>query len=147
MNPVELTREDVERILALAIQIRERAMECDRVRFEMRHNTVFVLREAIRDVSNFAIERCEAALRGMESQGGFEIRCNDNGTLDEIVGSGTVHLEQMNTDHWWLGFGDGPLLHVNLHARGKIKANVLDERSPSSVERARAQPRGENSKS
>lgn len=69
MNPVELTREDVERILALAIQIRERAMECDRVRFEMRHNTVFVLREAIRDVSNFAIEQCLAALRGMESQG------------------------------------------------------------------------------
>lgn len=42
--------------------------------------------------------------------------------------SGTFHLEQMDSGHWWIGFGEGPLLHVHLHARGKIVANVIDDR-------------------
>lgn len=31
-----------------------------------------------------------------------EIRLNDDGTLDEIVGHGGVHIEQMDTNHWFV---------------------------------------------
>ena len=59
----------------------------------------------------------------------FEVRNNPDGTLDEVVGAGFVHLEQMDTGHWWLGFGSGiGFLHVNLTSRNKIKATVMDER-------------------
>jgi hypothetical protein len=74
-------------------------------------------------------ELAELRARLAACEKGFEVRCNEDGTLDEVVGSGTVHLEQMNGDHWWLGFGIGPMLHVNLHARSKIKATVMDERA------------------
>jgi hypothetical protein len=58
-----------------------------------------------------------------------EVRRNEDGSLDEVVGWGFLHLEQMDTGHWWIGFdtADGRLLHINLHARGRIRANVADE--------------------
>lgn len=64
----------------------------------------------------------------------YQVRVNEDGTLDEVVagdfgwspGAGkrrgirrqrgvNVHLEQMDSDHWWLGVGlpDGRLLHVD----------------------------------
>lgn len=55
----------------------------------------------------------------------FAVRYNDDGTLDEVVGYGPVHLEQMANGHWWIGFGDREGLHVHLRARGTIKATVL----------------------
>jgi len=33
----------------------------------------------------------------------WEIRRNDDGSVDEIVGSGFFHLEQMDDDLWWCG--------------------------------------------
>lgn len=30
-----------------------------------------------------------------------EVRLGDDGSLDEVVGPG-FHLEQMDTNHWWL---------------------------------------------
>ena len=50
-----------------------------------------------------------------------EIRLNDDGSLDEVVGVGEFHLEQMDDGHWWMQLGD---VHVHLTARGKITANV-----------------------
>lgn len=35
----------------------------------------------------------------------MEIRLNDDGTLDEIVGWGRFHLEQMDDDQWFLDLG------------------------------------------
>lgn len=32
----------------------------------------------------------------------YEIRLDDNGKLDEIVGHGRFHLEQMSTNEWFL---------------------------------------------
>ena len=32
----------------------------------------------------------------------FEIRYNDDGSVDEIVGNGDFHLEQMDNDEWFL---------------------------------------------
>ena len=35
----------------------------------------------------------------------MDIRLNDDGTLDEIVGKGRFHLEQMDDDQWFLDLG------------------------------------------
>ena len=51
-----------------------------------------------------------------------EIRRNEDDSLDEIVGYGYFHLEQMASGHWWIGFGS-PLTHVNLYSMRKITAN------------------------
>lgn len=40
-----------------------------------------------------------------------EIRLNADGTLDEVVGCGNYHLEQMAGSAWWIGLGR---VHVNL---------------------------------
>jgi hypothetical protein len=47
------------------------------------------------------------------------VRHNDDGTLDEVVGTGEFHLEQMGPCHWWMQLG--PHM-VHLQSRGKIKA-------------------------
>jgi hypothetical protein len=46
-----------------------------------------------------------------------------------VVGWGFFHLEQMDDGHWWIGFDteDGRLIHINLHAKKRITANVADE--------------------
>lgn len=52
----------------------------------------------------------------------WEVRVDDDGALDEIVGKGAgvfVHLERMNHDHVWIGLdldGGKDLLMVNLWA-------------------------------
>ncbi len=62
---------------------------------------------------------------------GHEIRLNDNGTLDEVVGWGFFHLEQMSAGHWWLSIDteDGRMIHVNFYTNnGKtILAFVEDQ--------------------
>jgi|TARA_Y100000310_G_scaffold176563_1_gene176702 hypothetical protein len=35
-----------------------------------------------------------------------EIRRNDDGTIDEVVGEGHYHLEQMNDNEWCLILGE-----------------------------------------
>jgi len=60
-----------------------------------------------------------------------EVRYNDKGTLDEIVSSEAtlVHLEQMDTDIWWLGIdlpGD-QIIRVFLSSNSDITAWVRQE--------------------
>jgi len=66
----------------------------------------------------------DSALEAAQSLQAQEVKCearfNDDGTLDEVVGFGTFHLEQMDTGYWWMQLG--PHM-VGLHARGKITAN------------------------
>lgn len=84
----------------------------------------------IEEILGAALEAADRARTpAPQGRSNFQIRRNEDGTLDEVIGTGRVHLEQMDSSHWWLGFGDDPLLHINLHARGKIKATVLDERT------------------
>ena len=33
-----------------------------------------------------------------------EVRYNEDGTVDEILGTGWLHMEQMDADLWWFGF-------------------------------------------
>lgn len=54
----------------------------------------------------------------------MQIRTDSQGNLDEIIGKGNFHLEQMDDGHWWMRFENdsGQSVDVNLTARGKIKA-------------------------
>ena len=47
------------------------------------------------------------------------VRTNEDGSLDEVVGTGWFHLEQMDSNKWWMQLG--PHM-VTLTARGKISA-------------------------
>lgn len=89
------------------------------------------------DVDGFTVEswadRLTAALRQQQdapspaSTAGREavawpdpvVRFNDDGSLDEVVGVGEYHLEQMDSGHWWMQLGPH---HVNLSAKRSIKA-------------------------
>ncbi len=59
----------------------------------------------------------------------IEVRNNDDGTLDEIVGHGAdVHLEQMDNGCWWLSISEGSrVVHVYLLSRSVIKANLMED--------------------
>ena len=53
-----------------------------------------------------------------------EVRLNDDGTLDEVVGTGTFHLEQMDTGHWWMRIeNEAGSVDVWLWSEGKISAD------------------------
>lgn len=58
-----------------------------------------------------------------------EVRRNADGTIDEVVGWGFIHVEQMSQTHWWIGIdtADGRLLHLNFHAKGRIRLTVEDQ--------------------
>jgi len=60
-----------------------------------------------------------------------EIRRDEKKRLDELVCDEAefVHLENLDHGDWWLGI-DTPAGRVSifLHGRGRIKANVIDER-------------------
>lgn len=73
------------------------------------------------------LRQAAAELRALGG-GGFEVRTNSDGTLDEIVGSGTFHLEQMGAGHWWMQVG--PHM-VNLTSRGKIAAHFGENEASS----------------
>lgn len=63
--------------------------------------------------------------------GGPEVRFNPDGSLDEVVGDCSFHLEQMSLTHWWIQVG--PHM-VNLHAKGKITAHFgKNEAAPEPV--------------
>lgn len=58
----------------------------------------------------------------------IEIRLNPDGSMDEVCAPG-FHLEQMSATHWWMCIeSDRGSVHVNLHSKATIKANVDDER-------------------
>jgi len=59
-----------------------------------------------------------------------EVRLNDDGTLDEIVGTGWFHLEQMDHDHWWMCFESaGKRVDVWLQSKKAIKAHYEESAS------------------
>ena len=58
-----------------------------------------------------------------------KIRLNEDGSLDEVVGGTGIHLEQMDTNHWWMAvYHPTGRVTVNFHARGKITAHAERER-------------------
>lgn len=50
-----------------------------------------------------------------------EVRLNEDDSLDEIVGTGWFHLEQMDYNKWWMSLGPH---NVWLSAKGKITASI-----------------------
>ncbi len=62
---------------------------------------------------------------------GIEIRNNEDGSLDEVCAPG-FHLEQMDSNKWWMCIDDpsGGRVHVWLCAKGKIGGSIYDERDP-----------------
>ena len=58
----------------------------------------------------------------------WEVRNNEDGSLDEIVGSGEVQLEQMDKDHWFAYFQDGnQRLMLTMTATATISVLLEDE--------------------
>lgn len=61
----------------------------------------------------------------------LEIRLNPDRSLDEVVCENAyVHLEQMDSGHWWLRVvhdRSGKSVNVDLTARGKITATFMPE--------------------
>lgn len=61
----------------------------------------------------------------------FEIRKNDDDTLDEVwfKRAEFVHLEQMDDGHWWLrvDMADGQAVVVNLWTKRNARINVFAE--------------------
>lgn len=57
-----------------------------------------------------------------------EVRLNTDGSLDEVVGTGAFHLEQMGDNLWWMRLdAPGRSIVVWMRAKGKIKARAEDE--------------------
>lgn len=61
----------------------------------------------------------------------YEIRLNDDGSLDEVVATAPthVHLEQMADDAWWLRIDmpDGRAVVVNLWTQKRAHIKALAE--------------------
>jgi hypothetical protein len=54
-----------------------------------------------------------------------KIRCNPDGTVDEVIALGAVHIEQLDDNQWWLCIDEkGGRTSVVFSARGKIKVHV-----------------------
>ena len=52
------------------------------------------------------------------------VRLNEDGSLDEVVGIGSFHLEQMDNNHWWLRLESATgSVSIWLKARGTIIAS------------------------
>lgn len=61
----------------------------------------------------------------------YEIRSTDNGDFDEFMAWGAdVHLERMDTGHYWVGIKDrnGDFHHLNLYANGFKNLKITHER-------------------
>lgn len=59
---------------------------------------------------------------------GLTIRCNEDGTLDELYAKASiVHIEQMDDNSWWMGITleSGEIVHMWIGAaRAKVYAKV-----------------------
>jgi len=64
----------------------------------------------------------------------YEIRLNEDGSLDEVVASNpkSYHLEQMDTGAWWMciDMADGTAIHVNLWTRENRRILARAEVNP-----------------
>lgn len=76
-----------------------------------------------------------AALRGAPSEAPHAeqkpatLRYGGDGNLDEVFAEPCqFHLEQMDNGHWWIGVNaPDRFYHINLHARGRIRAHIEGE--------------------
>lgn len=63
----------------------------------------------------------------------FEIRRNDDGTIDEIVADeiASMHVEQMSAGHWWIGLTlrDGREWHLNLFSKRGAAITLSEEQT------------------
>lgn len=81
---------------------------------------------------NDGVHQVATAPARLRQHWAHEIRPNDDGTLDEVVAYGAVHLEQMDTGSWALvidGF-DGQRLRVPIYGRGKVAAFAERDGAP-----------------
>jgi hypothetical protein len=63
-----------------------------------------------------------------------EIRRNEDGTVDEILAAGAIHVEQMDDNSWWIGIDEAAgRMSFFFTARGKIKLTMQDEAIISAV--------------
>lgn len=60
----------------------------------------------------------------------IEIRNHASGRLDEIVARGAdVHLEQMDSNYWWLGIEvEGRYFHVRFDSAKSIRVTIDEDR-------------------
>jgi hypothetical protein len=72
-------------------------------------------------VANYGLTQHAEAGAGAGVGDRVEVRTNADGSLDEIVGTGQFHIEQMHDGCWFVALG--PHM-VTLNSRGKITANV-----------------------
>lgn len=81
--------------------------------------------------TSYGTQGLEYLRKFIPTRQGGEIRSYPDG-LDEVVlfNPAFVHLEQMDTGHWWLGIDmpDGGRVNVNFSSKGRIKA--FAEREP-----------------
>jgi hypothetical protein len=61
----------------------------------------------------------------------YEVRRNEDGTVDEIVSENVkfLHVEQMDNGHWWIGITlkNKKRLMLNFTSGRKIKASVEED--------------------
>jgi hypothetical protein len=109
-----------EKIAELEIQISE-ALDYSRNFAAAKPNIGRTEREHIEGLCDL-LERSSVELLSLAKRvaGAPVVRFNDDGSLDEVVGFGEFHLEQMSGTNWWMQLG--PHM-VNLTARGKIGAH------------------------
>lgn len=79
---------------------------------------------AVQAAWDASVEQVHRELAGAGVGEDWEIRRNDDGTVDEIVGTGSFHMEQLDTDLWWCGLTDwdGVMLAWTM---GRDKKNVV----------------------
>ena len=84
---------------------------------------------AVSEAAQALVDKGRSTPPAAPEPGALDVRLNEDGTLDEVVGTGRLHLEQMDGNHWWMLFEDssGAAVHVNLTARGKITAHFERE--------------------
>lgn len=54
--------------------------------------------------------------------GPWELRYDEEGNLDEVVGTGTIHLERMDDGHIWIGLtlpGAEDDVHLDIYGASK----------------------------
>jgi hypothetical protein len=60
----------------------------------------------------------------------MEVRLCDDGSLDEVVGEGSFHLEKMSDKHWWMCIEkDHKRLDINLSSKARITATYQGDES------------------
>jgi hypothetical protein len=71
----------------------------------------------------------------------YEIRLNEDGSLDEVVASKPkhFHLEQMDTGAWWIGVDmeDGTYIRIDLWTQRNARIKALAEVEGALSERGR----------